>query len=120
LLSCEASAIDQQVFTINTAEWTDTTFVGLEEPDNKMDIKIRPNPVDKGELYIDGLDPDMVQCRLSMYNSIGAKIPWKEQKYLRGVNVQPMKVRLPDASPGLYILHIYTGDMNETQKVIIR
>ena len=119
LLSCEASAIEQQVFTINTAQWTDTSFVRIEEPDNKIDIKVRPNPVEKGELFIDGLGPDVLDYSLAIYNSTGVQVPWKEQNHMRGTSIQSIKVLLPEAPPGLYLLHIYSGDLYATQKIII-
>jgi hypothetical protein len=118
LISCEASAVEQQVFTVSTAQWTDTTFVQIEEPDKKMDIKIHPNPVETGELYIEGLNTDKVGYRISLYNSIGEKLRWNEPSHLR--NLQPFKVQLPDAPPGLYLLHICSSGMNTTQKIIIR
>ena len=119
LLSCEKSVIDQQVFKLNTAEWTDTTFCYLPELKEDLSIRVHPNPVRSGKLKIDVFQPGEKECFINIYNLLGRSILAQKHKINGKRKKTTVSLSLPEIAPGIYTLHIIAGNSYAIEKIII-
>jgi len=119
-LSCEESLFNQQLFSFSTAAWTDSNSVFIHESQDKLEIKVHPNPVDNSELSIDIYHTESASYHVNIYDSSGNKIYSKEHNAPAGEAKYSFKVQIPDVRPGMYLLHIMSGGMSAKEKVIVR
>jgi len=120
LLSCEKSLFNQQLFTFSTAIWTDTTLVSIHESQNTLEIKIHPNPVDKGELWIEINNPERAIYQVRIFDSSGTEVYRRDHNAPAGELKHSFKVQIPEISPGIYLLHILSGELYAKDMVIVR
>jgi hypothetical protein len=119
-LSCEESLFNQQLFSFSTAAWTDTTILDIRESLNKLEIKVHPNPVDNSELSIDILNPARASYQVNIYDSSGKKVYSEKYSSPVGEAKYSFKVRIPEVRPGMYLLHILSGNLFAKEKVMVR
>jgi hypothetical protein len=119
-LSCEESLFNQQLFTFSTAIWTDTTLLSIPESLNTIEVRVHPNPLDNSDLSIDIHNPDRAFYQVNIYDLKGKKVYSKKHNAPEGETNYSFRVRIPEVSPGMYLLHILSGDLFAREKIIVR
>lgn len=119
LLSCEKSIFDQQVFKLNTAIWTDTTFCFLPELNEDLLIRVHPNPVRSDRLKIDVFQPGEEECFINIYNLLGRSMLAQKQKINSKRKKTTISLGIPEIAPGIYMLHVIAGNSYAIEKIII-
>jgi hypothetical protein len=119
-ISCEESLLSQRLFSFSTAEWTDTTLLQVREPLHELEVEVHPNPVDNGTLYIDIYNSSKGSYNIKIYDSSGKVVFSREYQAATGSNKQSFIISIPEVRPGIYLLHILSGDFYAREMVIVR
>jgi len=119
LLSCEKSIIDQQVFKLNTAIWTDTTYTVLPELIEDLLIRVHPNPVRSDKLKIDVFQPGVEECFINIYNLLGRSMLAQKHKINSKRKKTTISLGIPEIAPGIYMLHVIAGNSYAIKKIVI-
>ncbi|MBE9485194.1 MAG: T9SS type A sorting domain-containing protein [Bacteroidetes bacterium] len=119
LLSCEKSIIDQQVFKLNIAIWTDTTFCFLPELNEDLLIRVHPNPVRSDKLRIDVFQPGEEQCFINIYDLLGRSMLAQKHKINSKRKKTTLSLGIGEITPGIYMLHVIAGNSYAIEKIII-
>jgi len=119
-LSCEKSAVPQQLYTFSTEEWTYTASTDILEHPGGLSIEVIPNPVAGGNFEVLIHAPVKNTCQLNLYDSSGKVVFNREYALKPGGTKNTLQVRVPEINPGIYILHILSGEFSAIEKIAIQ
>jgi hypothetical protein len=94
--------------------------LSIAQPLNTIDISVHTNPIDNSELSIDIHNPDRASYQVNIYDLTGKSVYSKEHNAPEGDSNYFFKVRIPEARPGMYLLHILSGNLFAKEKVMVR
>ncbi|MCW1954109.1 MAG: T9SS type A sorting domain-containing protein [Flavobacteriia bacterium] len=73
-------------------------------------LKIYPNPVTQGKVYIESTDP--APKKIVLYDVFGSSV--------LEADLKTKELGLPRIKPGIYVIRIYTQEKSSTRKLVIK
>ena len=81
---------------------------------------MHPNPVDNGSLFIDIYNPEKESYTVKLYDSSGKVVFSREYTTAAGSDKHSFILSIPGIRPGIYLLHILSGDFYARERIVVR